>query len=48
MYLLLFLLLFVCSYIPVGHDAEGGPDQGKQGRVEVDRSVAVQPHVHRD
>ncbi len=29
------------------HDIEWGADQGEEGGVEVDRTVAVQTHVHR-
>ena len=34
------------TYVALGEDVEGGAHQGEQRRVEVDRPVSVQGHVH--
>ena len=34
--------------IALREDVEGGADQSKEGRVEVDGAVCVQGHVHGD
>ena len=34
--------------VALGEDVEGGAHQSEESRVEVDRPVRVQGHVHRD
>ena len=41
-------LLIALINIAVSHDVERGPHQSKQSRIEVDRSISVEPHVHGD
>ena len=41
-------LLVTLVNVPVRHDVKRGANEGKQSGVEIDSSVRVQSHVHRD